>query len=188
MGVSFPVSTTRQVRMHSRIAERSDANWANSPRVAERRDQPCSSDERFLRTQDTELVPLGIGEHGPRLRTALPDVDPSRAESENPLNLGVPAVRAGGEVKVQTILHRFAVGHRHEADSHRRGFVSADDDLSLTLGQDLPVQHLGPEPGLSRQIMRIDDDVVQGYGHARQCAKARTAMPRRTCAMTVSGG
>src|SRR6266540_4436615 len=132
---------------------------------------PCSNDERLLRTQDAKLVPLGVGEHGPGFRAALPDVDPARAERKNPLNLGVAAVRAGGKVKVQTILHRFAVGRWHEADSHCCSFVGADDDLSLTLRQDLPVQHLGPEPGLSRQIVRIDDDVVQGYSHDCQSAK-----------------
>jgi len=118
--------------------------------AAERQDRSCSRDERFLRAQDAELVALGVGEHGPRLRAALPDVDPACAERENPFDLGVAAARAGGEVKVQAVLHRFAVGHWHEADSHRCGFVGADDDFSLTLRQDLPVQHLGPEPGLSR--------------------------------------
>ena len=35
--------------------------------------------------------------------------------------------------------------------------------------------------------MRIDDDVMQGYGHGCHCAKARMTMSRRTRAMTSSG-
>src|SRR5262249_34896965 len=52
-----------------------------------RRHTSYLSNERFLRAQDAELVPLGVGEHGPRLRAALPDIDPACAERENPPGL-----------------------------------------------------------------------------------------------------
>jgi hypothetical protein len=75
----------------SRIAEPGDANRVASPRATNRQDQRYSSNERFLRAQDAELVALGVGEHGPRLRAALPDIDPACAERENPFDLGVAA-------------------------------------------------------------------------------------------------
>ena len=58
-------------------AERQDPSYSG---------KSYSGNERFLRAQDAELVPLGVGEHGPRLRAAVPDVDPARAERDNPFN------------------------------------------------------------------------------------------------------
>ena len=77
----------------------------NSARTAEHRDGMCSSNERLLLAQDAELVSLGVGENGPRLRAALPDVDQTCPERENPLDLdlGVAAVRARGEVRSDRI-------------------------------------------------------------------------------------
>jgi hypothetical protein len=39
--------------------------------------------------------------------------------------------------------------------------VSPDDDLALTLGQDLPAQCLRPEPGQPRQVVSAGDDVMK---------------------------
>jgi hypothetical protein len=41
-----------------------------------------------------------------------------------------------------------------------------DDDLVLPLGQDLPAQRLGPEPGQAGQIVSVNHDVVESDGHA----------------------
>jgi hypothetical protein len=47
-------------------------------------------DERCLRTHDAEFVSFGIGQYRPRLIAGLADVDPARAESDEPLYLRVP--------------------------------------------------------------------------------------------------
>ena len=52
------------------------------------------------------------------------------------------------------------VAHGHEADAHRRGRIGADDYLPLVLREDPPTQHLRPEPGESREVMGVEDDVI----------------------------
>ncbi len=42
-----------------------------------------------------------------------------RAEGKDSLDLGFPVLRHGGQIEVQAVLDDLAVGHRHEADSHR---------------------------------------------------------------------
>jgi AraC-like ligand binding domain len=132
--------------------------------------RPVLTDERRLRTYHAELISLRVGEYGPRLGTGLPDVYPACAECEDPLDLGTLIPGAGSEVEVDTVLDGLLVGYRHEADAHRGSLIGADDDLPFALGQDLPLQHLGPESGQARQIMRIHDDVMQRHTHDRQCA------------------
>jgi hypothetical protein len=51
--------------------------------------------------------------------------------------------------------------------------VSPDDDLALTLGQDLPAQCLRPEPGQPGQVVSVNDDVMESDRHAVQYARAR---------------
>jgi len=126
------------------------------------------ADERCLRADDTELVPFRVGKYGPRLGARLSDVDPACAERENAFDLGVALLGAASEVEVNTILDDLLVRHRHETDPDRRSLSGADHDLSLPLGEDSPTQHLSPEPGQFRQVVRIDDDVVQPNSHTRQ--------------------
>jgi hypothetical protein len=52
-----------------------------------------STDERFLRAHDAELVPLGVGKDSPGLGTGLADIDPARPEREKAVNLLI-AVRS----------------------------------------------------------------------------------------------
>src|SRR6266536_153251 len=126
------------------------------------------ANERCLGTDHAELVSFRVGEYGPRLGAGLPDVDPARTERENALDLGVPLAGASGEVEVYAILDDLPVGHRHEADPERCGRLGADDDFPLPLRQDLPTQHPGPEPRQRRQIVGIDDNVMQQNSHAGQ--------------------
>ena len=72
-----------------------------------------------------------------------------------------PVVRIRIEVKVDSVLDRLVVGHGHEADANRRGLIGADDDFPLTLGQDPPIEHLGPETCEARKIVCVNDDVVE---------------------------
>src|SRR5690348_12794651 len=67
---------------------------------------------------------------------------------------------------MHTILDRLGIGHGHEADADRGVVVGSDDDLALALGQDLPAQRLRPEPGQARQVVSVNDDVVQSDRHA----------------------
>jgi hypothetical protein len=108
---------------------------------------PDLAGERLLRAYYAELVSLGVGQNDPGLCACLPDVNPAGAEREKPLDLLFAVIRAAGQVEVQAVLYRLGIGDRHEAHADRRVLVSPDDDLVLTLGEDLPVECLRPEPG-----------------------------------------
>src|SRR5215813_1229075 len=126
----------------------------------------ASTDERFLRAHDAELVSLGVGQDRPGLGAGLPDVGPARPEREQAVDLLVAVGGAAGEVKMHAVLDRLGIGHGHEADADGRILVGPDDDLALALGQDLPAQRLRPEPGQAGQVVSINDDVVKSEGHA----------------------
>src|SRR5262249_31692694 len=128
----------------------------------------------LLRTQHAELVPLGIGKHGPRLSPGLPDVHPARTEGQDALDLGISIIGTRVEVEVQTVLDRLHVRYRHEADPHRCILISTDDDLSPALGQDAPVQYLSQDRGQGRKIMCIDDNVMQRHRHGPQVCQGTT--------------
>src|SRR5262245_8960727 len=119
------------------------------------------TDERRLRAYHAELVSLGVGEYGPRLGAGLADIHPAGAKCEDSLDLSSLIPGIGSEVEMETVLDGLLVGDGHEADANRGGLGRPDDDLSFALGEDLPIQHLGPEAGLACQIMRIHDDVMQ---------------------------
>ena len=67
---------------------------------------------------------------------------------------------------MNTVLDDLVIGARHEADANRRVVGGADDDLALAFGEDWPVKHLAPEAGQPREIVGIDDDVVEGHRHS----------------------
>src|SRR5262249_11566983 len=96
----------------------------------------ASTDERFLRAHDAELVSLGVGQDRPGLGAGLPDVGPARPEREQAVDLLVAVGGAAGEVKMHAVLDRLGIGHGHEADADGRILVGPDDDLALALGQD----------------------------------------------------
>jgi len=102
--------------------------------------------ERFLWAYHAELVALGIGHDCPGFLACLPDVDPAGPERKEALYLLIAILCAAGEVEVHPVLDRLRVGYRHEAHADGRVFVSPDDDLPLALGQNLPAEHLRPEP------------------------------------------
>jgi hypothetical protein len=122
--------------------------------------------ERFLRTYYAELVSLGIGQYSPGLCASLPDVDPACPECDKPLNLLVAVLGTAGQIEVHAILDRLQVGDWHEAHADGRILVGPYDDLTLPLGQNLPAERLGPEPGQPRQVVSVNDDVMQSDRHA----------------------
>jgi len=136
-------------------------------------------DEGPLGTHHAELVALGVGEHGPGLGAGLPDVHPPGTKGKDALDLGLLLARIGAQVEVEAILGRLDVAHGHEADADRRGRVGADHDLALPFGEDPPTQHLRPEAGEGREVMGVDDEVMQRDRHARQCAWSVTSPPAR---------
>ena len=64
------------------------------------------------------------------------------------------------------VLDDLVVGAGHEADADWRVVGWANDDLPLAFGEDGPVERLAPEAGQSKEIVGIDDNVVEGYGHS----------------------
>ena len=122
-------------------------------------------DESFLRAHYAELVSLRIGKDGPGLSAGLPDVDSARSERKKAVNFLIAVHGAAGEVKMHEVLDRLGIGNRHEAHAGRRVLVGPDDDLVLARGENLPAERLRPEAGQARQIVRVNDDVMESNGH-----------------------
>ena len=101
-----------------------------------------------------------------RTGAGLPDVDPARPEREEAVDLLVAVRGATGQVEMHAVLDRLRIGDGHEAHADGRVYVGPDDDLVLPLGQDLPAERLGPEPGQAGQIVSVDDDVMKSDRHA----------------------
>lgn len=129
-------------------------------------DGRASARQRLLRANDAELVALRISEHRPRLVASLTDVDGSRPEGDEALNLRLTfagsGVGAWVEIEMHTVLDDLVLGARHETDADGRVVGWADDDLPIAFGEDGPVEHLAPEPGQPKEIVGIDDNVVEG--------------------------
>jgi len=70
------------------------------------------------------------------------------------------------------ILDRLGIGDGHEAHPDQRVLVGPDDDLVLALGKHRPAKRLRPEPGQARQIVSVNDNVMQSYGHAASMRRA----------------
>lgn len=99
-----------------------------------------------------ELGPVGVGQDSPGLFAGPPDVDSTRPEREEAVDLLIAVRGAAGEVQMHAVLNRLGVGDRHEADAEGCVLVDPDDDLVLALGENLPAKRLGPEPGQAGQI------------------------------------
>ena len=144
--------------------------------------------ECFLGAYHAELVSLGIGQDRPGLCASLPDVDPARPQRDKPLNFLVAVLRTAGQIEVHAVLDRLRIGNRHEAHADGRVVAGPDDDLTLPLGQNLPPERLGPEPGQPWQVVSVNDDVMQSDRHAvSMCGRAglhprtRPPLPRGGC-------
>ena len=124
------------------------------------------TDESFFRAHYAELVSLRIGKDSPGLSAGLPDVYVARPEREKAVNFLIAVRGAAGEVKMHAVLDRLGIGDRHEAHADRRVLIGPDDDLVLTLGENLPAKRLRPEAGQARQIVSVNDDVMESNGHA----------------------
>jgi hypothetical protein len=82
---------------------------------------------------------------------------------------------------MHAVLDRLGVGDRHEAHAGGRVLAGPGDDLVLPLGQDLPAQRLGPEPGQSGQIVSVNDDVMEPDGHAGSMRGTLDRIPETRC-------
>ena len=130
----------------------------------------ASARQGLLRADDAELVALWISEHRPRLVASLTDVDRSCPEGDKAFDLRLTFAGAGvgprAEIEMHTVLDDLVVGARHEADADGCVVSWADDDLPFAFGEDRPVEHLAPESGQPKEIVGIDDYVVEGYRHS----------------------
>jgi len=131
------------------------------------------ADERFLGAHYAELVIFRVGKDSPGFSAGLSDVYPARPEREKAVNLLIAIGGAGGEVKMHAILDSLGIGDRHKAHADRCVLVGPDHDLVLALRQHLPAKRLGPEPGQARQVVSVNHDVVESYGHVASMRGAR---------------
>jgi hypothetical protein len=84
-----------------------------------------------------------------------------------------------------------SIGYRHEAHADGRVLAGPDDDLALTLGQNLPAGCLRPESGQPRQVVNVNDDVVEPDRNAfsmRGHAGRHPAKPPASNATAYLGG
>src|SRR5450755_1294197 len=79
-----------------------------------------------------------------------------------------------------------AIGDRHEAHADGRVLVSPDDDLALTLAENLPAECLRPEPGQPGQIVSVNDDAIELDRHSARMCGCRRARPSRTGSTSTS--
>jgi hypothetical protein len=71
------------------------------------------------------------------------------------------------EVDVKTVLCRFGIADRDEADSRVPVRVCTDDHLVGGLVQDVVSQHLCPPVRELGRIVGIDDHLIEANGHGR---------------------
>src|SRR5450759_5943938 len=145
--------------------------------------------ERLLRAYHAEFVALRVGQDHPGLSAGLPDVDPARPEREKALNLVVAILSAAGEVDVNAVLDGLRIGHRHKAHADGRVLIEPDDDLAVTLRENRPAERLSPESGQSRQIMSVNDYVMESHRHDSVCARTiLSCMIKSITCWRISGG
>src|SRR6266851_4028183 len=94
-----------------------------------------------------------------------------------PMSVGAPPARASvqyrrhgpprwGEVEMRAVLDRLGTGHRPEADAEESAVVSADEDLTLTLGENLPSESWVQNRASSGRSWAVNNDVMQSDRHA----------------------
>ena len=88
---------------------------------------------------------------------------------------------------MHAILDRLGIGDWHEAHADGRVLVGPDDDLIFALAQYLPAKRLRPESGQARQIMSINDDVVQSYGHVASMRRALDPLTTNPGSSAITG-
>jgi hypothetical protein len=113
------------------------------------------TDECLLRARDAELVSLRIGQDGPGFSAGLPDVGPARPEGKKAAGLLLAVGGAAGQVELHAVLDHLAIGDWQEAPAGRRRSGGPGDDRALAPGKNPPAKRLGPQPGQSRQVVRV---------------------------------
>ena len=117
--------------------------------------------------QHTELVAVGIGQHHrarpavhPAVHPALADVDPSRPEGEETVDLRLPiAVDRRSEVEMHPVLPRLRHQWRTAPRDLRTAARRTDCGLLVLVPDQRPAQRLAPEvPDLLRAVARERSD------------------------------
>ena len=120
------------------------------------------SSVQLSRTQHTEFVALGIGQHNPRLK-ALADVGLRSTEIEEPRDLLVLIV--GPKVQVQTILGGLRIRNRNEYQARQAVLSWPNLDLFTVFRPVPPAQCVRPPSPEPMRIGAIDDDLFPFQRH-----------------------
>src|SRR5437660_3618787 len=114
------------------------------------------------RSEDAELIALGIGQHNPRL-LALSHVRSRGPERKQPFDLNVPVLWP--EVEVQPILRRLQLRNGHEEESRKT--ISRGSNLELVgVGVDNhPAQRVPPPTAEGAWVPRIHDRLLPFEAH-----------------------
>jgi hypothetical protein len=139
-----------------------------------RRTEPRIAGSERARSEDTELIALGIGQHNPRL-LALPDVRSRGPQRKQPFDLNVSVVWP--EVEVQPILHRLRVRDRDEEEPGQTISSRSDLELVWVVIDNHPAQRLPPPTAEGAWVSRIHDRLLPLEAHASILESARPACP-----------
>ena len=126
-----------------------------------RRSVPVSSPKSCVRTQDAELVALGIGEHVPR-DVALADVDAcSRRDASSALDRRVAGRPATSSRRSRCIRFLSAFGSATGTKIERDVAVRSPSRSPprAVVDHDRPAERVRPEPRERARVVRVEDDV-----------------------------
>src|SRR5262245_12460968 len=97
-----------------------------------------------LRRADTELVAVGVGEHGPGVPGDLVFFEGAGAEVDQAVDLADPVAVAGEQVEVETVLAESRLGDLLQAE-RERAVAPQDQILTAEIMDDPQVERLLPE-------------------------------------------
>src|SRR5689334_2322477 len=130
---------------------------------------------RLARSEDAELVALGVGQHDPGHVVTLAHVDVPGTHVDQPLDLGVAIVRI--EVDVQPVLAELRVVDLHEHELRVGLAGRRDDNLLRVLEGDVVVEHLSPPAPQPPRVEGVDDDGMPPAPHANLRFRGLTECP-----------
>ena len=138
------------------------------------------------RSEYTELIAFGIGEHNPR-PLALSDVRSRGAERKQPFDLNVSVVWP--EVEVQPILDRLRLRDGEEEESRQTIRSGSNLELVGVVVDDYPAERLPPPPPEAARVPCIDDCLLPLEAHesiVEAAEPTRPAPPNTRMILVVS--
>ncbi len=152
---------------------------------------PSNAGSARARSEYTELIALGIGEHDPRRPLALSDVRSRGAERKQPFDLNVSVVWP--EVEVQPILDRLRLRDGDEEESRQTIRSGSNLELVGVVVEDYPAERLPPPPPEAARVPCIDDCLLPREAHESIVEAAEPTCPEtparwRACDGNVESG